>query len=443
MMSDQRGADLRSGADRVMVYSSDTHVGPRMQDFRPYCPQKYLSQFEDFAASPYAQPERGLEAFLKTFSDEYRNGAARNSKTNGHWDPHARLRDMDRDGVSGGVVFHNSLNGQPFPLDYMNSFASGHSTSETRELIGVGRQIYNRWLADFVSVEPHRNLGLAQLPFWDIDAATRELEWAADHGLNGVNFPAPGAFGNVQPSDPTFDRFFAAAAALDMTLATHIGAMPPTEHPFGGMNGEGDHCFLLLDNTEWGIRVVYSLVYYGVFERHPDLKLVVTEIPGVFWDEMNRKLDSVYKSPVRRLEHSLTKLPSEYTASNVWMGNSFQSRPEAISAIAIGREDRFMWGSDYPHSEGTFSYSEDPAEYPMTRLSLANTYHGLPLDKVRKLVGENVFEAFPRVDPAELYKVAERIGPTVDEIATKPDLGKYDYVTNTGTLAFRTEGAWN
>ena len=51
-------------------------------------------------------------------------------------------------------------------------------------------KIYNRWLADFVSQAPHRHIGLAQLPMWDLEAAVAEVEWAHEAGLRGVNFPA-------------------------------------------------------------------------------------------------------------------------------------------------------------------------------------------------------------------------------------------------------------
>ena len=44
--------------------------------------------------------------------------------------------------------------------------------------------------------------------------------------------------------------------------------------------------FLQMDSTEWGIRVVYALVFFRVFEHDPNLKLVVTEVPGVISDQM-------------------------------------------------------------------------------------------------------------------------------------------------------------
>jgi predicted TIM-barrel fold metal-dependent hydrolase len=424
----------------VMAFSVDSHVGPPMEILRPYCPKNYLEAFDEFTASEQAAITEKAEFFERLFSDKYRHGRQRNAQTAGHYDPHTRLRDMDRDGVSGGVIFHDSLNGEPFPFDLTNSLGNGIPLPEARELAAIGRGMYNRWLADFCSVEPERAAGLAQLPFWDIDATIKELEWCAENGLRGVNFPAPGQGGMLQPGDPMLDPFFAACAALDMTLATHIGATPP--RPESAVELSGSLHFGLIDTVNWGTRVVYMLCIFGVFERYPNLKLVLTEHPGVFWNEMVLRMDSVYYSPQHHPNPMVSRPPSEYMASNVWIGNSFQSRQEAVDAIEIGREDRFLWGSDYPHPEGTYTYPEDPEQYPMTKVALANTYHDLPLEKVRRLVGANALDAYPRLDGAALGQVAERVGIRVNEISTAPDLNEYPYINDTGTLAFRTFGPW-
>jgi hypothetical protein len=76
-------------------------------------------------------------------------------------------------------------------------------------------------------------------------------------------------------------------------------------------------------------------------------------------------------------------------------------------------------------------------------LSLANTYHDLPIEAVRRLVGANAFDAYPRLDRAALGKVADRIGVPVSEIDTTPDLGGRSDISTTGTLAFRREGPWS
>jgi len=433
----RREPETTLDAAPVLVFSADSHIGPRKADLRPYCPKKYLDEFDDFYESVEALTPMFEEMAKKGASEEAFNGRRRNLGTAGHYDPHARLRDYDRDGVAGGVIFHASLNDEPMPFDLMNVFANGIPAAEAQELAGVGRSMYNRFLADFCTVEPERHVALAQLPFWDLDASIREVEWCADHGFRGVNFPVPGAPGRERPYGDEFDGFFSAAAALDMTLTTHNGARP---HGFF-FDMPADFQWGLLEAGEWGLRTIYMTIIFGVFERHPNLKLVLTEIPGIRWEEMAARMDSIFLSPFRRADH-LPRLPSEYLNENVWIGCSFMSREEAQTAIEIGREDRCMWGSDYPHPEGTFSYSSDPAEYPMTRLSLANTFHDLSLDKVRKMVGTNAFDAYPRLDRPGLQKVAERVGFAAREISTAPDLGQHPYITNTGTMGFRTRGAW-
>jgi predicted TIM-barrel fold metal-dependent hydrolase len=425
---------------RIMVFSADTHVGPAPEHLRPYCPRRYLSAYGDFVERWGNQYNQFFE--MRAFSDAYWEGRRRNALTDGHHDPQAWLADMDRDGVTGGVVFHDSLNGQPMPFDLANSVGNGIPEVEAHELAGVGREMYNRWLADFCDATDGRALGLAQLPFWDIDASIAELERCAASGMGGVNFPAPGQPGMRQPGHPDLDRFFAACASLDMALATHIGAIPP-QSEYGDPLGEATFHFGLLDSGEWGLRTVYQLVIFGVFERHPNLKLVLTEVPGVFWEEMCVKMDSLHDSPIRRQNEKTARRPSEYAATNVWMGNSFQSRQEAEAAIGISREDRFMWGSDYPHAEGTYIHSVDVGLYPRTRLSLAYNYHGLPMGKVRKLLGQNALDAFPRLDGAKLAKIADQVGITTDEIAHAPDLSNYPDIEGTGTLAFRHSGPWS
>jgi predicted TIM-barrel fold metal-dependent hydrolase len=422
---------------RLLVFSADTHIGPRAEDLRPYCPTQHLEAFDEFYVGVEAMKAMAEQMGKMGFSDAALNGVDKNLHTAGHYDPNARLQDYERDGIAAAVIFHASQNGEPIPFDVMNMMANGTPEPIGREMAAVGRKIYNRWLADFCSVSPERHVGLAQLPMWDLDASIAELEWCAENGLRGVNFPCHGSSDHVRPYGPEFDPFFAAAASLDMTLATHVGA-----RPFGFFfDMPADYHFGLLESGEWGIRHVYVMVIFGVFERHPNLKLVLTEVPGVRWEEMCQRMDSIFLSPLRRSEH-LSKPPSEYMATNVWMGSSFMARHEAEAAIDTGCEDRFIWGSDYPHAEGTYSFSADPDEYPMSRLSLANTFHDMPIDKVRKIVGLNAFDAYPRLDRGALTEVVERVGVTAAEISTAPDLTEFPQVQNTGTMGFRTQGDW-
>src|SRR5262245_28566417 len=172
-----------AGSEPVVVVSNDTHIGPRLvEDFRPYCPSSHLDEFDRFAAETAAQ----LQATINSF-----NGGGfvhhPNLRTLGHYDSAARLADYDYDGIAAGVMFHGSMNMEPIPF---LGGGIGIERGVDRELVAVGQHIYNEWLSDFVSQAPHRHIGLAMVPIWDLDATVDEVEWAHDAGLRGVNFPA-------------------------------------------------------------------------------------------------------------------------------------------------------------------------------------------------------------------------------------------------------------
>src|SRR5690606_22310350 len=130
----------------------------------------------------------------------------------------------------------------------------------------------------------------------------------------------------------------------------------------------------------------HLLIFAGVFERHPELKLVLTEQPGEWWPYLCNELDSVHVANTRfggPLRKQVPKAPSEYLHRNVYIGGSFLSRSEAEGAVRDGYADRVLWGSDYPHMEGTWQLGETS----FTRLSLRFTFAGLPEHVVRAMLG--------------------------------------------------------
>ena len=110
------------------------------------------------------------------------------------------------------------------------------------------------------------------------------------------------------------------------------------------------------------------------------------------------------------IDNMLPRLPSEYFARNCWLGASFPSPAEVgvLESIAL---DRFMWGSDYPHKEGT---------YPYTRESLRRSFSSTPEADLRKIFAENIASVYD-FDLAELDPIAANVGPTPAEIAVPLD----------------------
>jgi hypothetical protein len=110
---------------------------------------------------------------------------------------------------------------------------------------------------------------------------------------------------------------------------------------------------------------------------------------------------------------------------------------EAVTALELGYERTMMWGSDYPHSEGSWTRPETDLEQPQVHRALHTTFEGLPPHVVRLMAGENAARCYG-LDVAHLRKVAEQVGaPTPADLAEPPS-GPSHGVGGTGHMAFRT-----
>jgi predicted TIM-barrel fold metal-dependent hydrolase len=352
---------------------------------------------------------------------------------------HARLRDLDADGVAGEVLFHDSQNGEPIPFQNVSLLAPNMTVDQDFDLLKSGQHIYNQWLADVCSIEPERQLGLMHLPMWDVDAAVAELEWARSAGLKGLNFPFPRPF--FKPyNDPSWEPLWDACEANEVTLCNHGGAGASTVEM-----GPGALSVAKFEiSMSARICPMDLLVFGGVFERHPGLRLVSTESPGLWWQSVMKEMDSIHMIDTVSFgpgeKQRVPRLPSEYAARQVWIGASFHARFEAEDAIEHGYADRVIWGSDYSHFEGTYQFdAEGPNGEPMTLAALRFTYHDLPEDVVRKMVGGNAMNAY-NFDHAALTKVAERIhAPSYEDLNTDVPSER---PPESGFLSFRTFGFW-
>ena len=98
--------------------------------------------------------------------------------------------------------------------------------------------------------------------------------------------------------------------------------------------------------------------------------------------------------------------PSDYYRRNIAVGASCVPRADLELRAAIG-PDQIMWGSDYPHPEGT---------WPNTGEYLKTTFAGFPEADGRKILGDNAVQ-FYGLDRDKLQQVADRIGPDVSIFA--------------------------
>ena len=278
-----------------------------------------------------------------------------------------------------------------------------------RQLRKAGIDAHNRWLRDWCAEYPEQRRGLPQIFLEDIDDAISTLEWAAAEGF--VSFMMP----HVAPDQglpglwsPHWDRLWAAAQDLDLVMTQHGGNGTPNygDDPASGL-------MFLLEVPFFANRNLGHLLMSGVFERFPNLKYVMTE-QGVGWAvDALRRMDGFHlqmsSGRVGELGFSadivLPMKPSEYFQRNVWIGASFPSPKEAEAIKALGT-DKVMWGSDYPHHEGT---------YPFSKESLQRSFHEWDEADMRKVLSENAAHVY-RFDLDVLDPIAADHGPTVDEV---------------------------
>lgn len=407
------GANRES--DRLLIVSSDGHVGPPLGQYRDYIDPQYRADFDGFMAQyrPLWMSTRARDAALpETWSRDYQREWMVKEKVklacDAVWKPARRLEAMDADGIAAEVLFpdEQSYNVPPFYL-----FNRDHERPFEKEFAPevrlAGARAYNRWLAEFCSAAPGRLLGVALIgSVANVARAIEEVKWAKDNGIRGgVALPliyyntADEPFYNHRRYDP----LWAACADLEMPLHTHNGPGCPSY-------GDAPEAPLLfaVECTWWPHRPLWFLTLGGAFERHPKLKLIMTEQGSLWTLDALGMMDHLvthekYSDGTRK---HLKLKPSEYFARQCWLGASIVHPTEIAQRERIGIS-RMMWGWDYPHLEAV--------DWLTPKDNLRALLKGVAENEVRALVGENAVAAFG-LDAAELERLAGRIGPRAQEI---------------------------
>jgi predicted TIM-barrel fold metal-dependent hydrolase len=396
--------------DRYLVISSDGHAGLPAEQYRDYLDPQYREAFD--AALPIqieitqAMEKRFLIADINA---KWRQGHEK--ELSGAWDHDERIKVIDADGVAGEVLFPDGItemNSPPFGAGF-----SMPSDGVVPELQWAGSRAHNRWIAEFVQMAPERRIGLACVPaLWDVDEAVREIHWARDNGLGGIILPF--MWGKLPAyHHRKYDPIWAACQDMDLPIHFHSGPAPMEQYFGPLLHGEredqenlpGAVGAYVSEVCWWVARPVTFMIWGGAFERYPRLKVAVTEGTSIWVPEYLRLLDHRYEvthyaQKLGDFRSHLSMRPSEYFRRNVRLGASCMPRREAELRHETGVEC-IMWGTDYPHPEGSWPYTRD---------QMLGTFHGLPEDEVAAMLGGNAVE-FYGLDAEKLAPLVARIGP--------------------------------
>jgi predicted TIM-barrel fold metal-dependent hydrolase len=382
--------------DRYTVISADCHAGADLPDYKPYLERRYHDEFDAWAAT-----------YVNPYEDLLTDSADRN------WDSERRLAELEADGIVAEVVFPNTVP----PFFPSGSLTAPAPTAADFELRWAGLRAHNRWLADFCAAAPGRRAGVCQILLNDVEEAVKEIRRAVRAGLKGgVLLPGtPPGSGLPELYSLDYDPIWAVCAELDVPVNHHAGSASP---PLG--DEPAARAVFMVETTWFSHRALWHLIFGGAFRRHPGLKLVLTEqgsgwIPGVL-DMLDYYHGRLVRAATRRataesrfgagLAGHMGGAPSEVWRGNCYVGASFMRPHEVPLRHRIGI-DKIMWGSDYPHDEGTHPYSREALRF---------AYAGVPRQEAAAMLGGNAARVYG-FDLGLLDPVAAKVGPTVAELA--------------------------
>jgi predicted TIM-barrel fold metal-dependent hydrolase len=279
------------------------------------------------------------------------------------WDPELRIKDQDRDGVRGEVLYP-SLGMRLFQM-------------EDGELRAACFSAYNDWLADYCSHDPRRLAGVAMVSLDDPLTGVEELQRAAKKGLRGAMIW--GAAPAERPySDPSYDPFWAVAHDLGIPVSLHI----LTERRGGSDFRSVMRAYPSLHHSVG--QSLTDIIFAGVLERFPNLKFVSVENDIGWIPHFLQRLDHSYEK-YRYLEKDylakdpITNPPSYYFRRQV--AATFQDdRVGVVMREFIGVKS-LMWGSDFPHSDST---------WPNSLAVIERDFEGVPEQERRMMTSSNV-----------------------------------------------------
>jgi predicted TIM-barrel fold metal-dependent hydrolase len=291
-----------------------------------------------------------------------------------------RLADMDRDGADASVMYG--------PTDPM--------AIDDPELRRACYEAYNDWLGEFCAAQPARLIGVPQLCLDDPEAARDELERLARRGgLRHVNLLAARA----QPAiyDEAWESFWALAEEVNLPIGFHLAVLvkrTPLVNPNRSATNPAIEVASRFAQEPPGMQLLEpmtGLIFNGVLDHHPRLKMVMAEAGLVWVPSMIQGLDIWYQRTRdgRRLSAAapvtLPKLlPSEYFHRQIWL--SFVDEPIGVKMVGnILDGDKVMFGSDYPHPAST---------WPDSQQTIGGHWHGIAPELRQKIIRGNACALF-------------------------------------------------
>ncbi len=316
-------------------------------------------------------------------------GGRRKNDQPGAMEKSKRVEEMAADGVSAEVLY---------PTHGLRALSLDDPALEE-----ACTRVYNDWLIDYCQAAPDRLIGNAILSMYNIDGAIQEMERCRKAGLRGSviwQVPPP----EIPFTSDHYNPFWAAAQDLNMPVNLHIlsghgynkrRALTSADTSVGepGINQDRSSVNQKLIQT---IDALYDIIFSGVLERFPRLKVVLVESEIGWLPFVLEQWDYYFKRHgIDRPGVSLKKLPSEYFHRQVYA--TFFNDAVGGRLLSWWGVDNCMWSNDFPHGNST---------WPHSRGIVARDMGDLPSESRAKLLRENVARLYDISMPKPIAAVA-------------------------------------
>ncbi len=266
---------------------------------------------EGWAIDGKTPPSRtyGLEAMAGFKRSEFRiSGLKHADLRKGNYDGAEHLKDMDIDGVYASVTYPGFM-----PAFY---------THPDKEVALAGIQVYNDWILDeFQAADPKRLCGLAMTPMEvGIEETVAEIKRIHRKGCRAAYIPGSPSVPYNHPAH--YEAVWQTANDLGITLCMHRNhGGPPDQTEWDAYSEDQESIGGIVTRYFSCIRPFSYLIFNGVFDRYPNLKLVGAEVDcgwAPFWVQTLDRQWQVQKSwfPVK-LQHQ----PSDFIGKNIFTTN--------------------------------------------------------------------------------------------------------------------------
>lgn len=291
-----------------------------------------------------------------------------------------RLEVMDIQGIEGAIMFPQA-----------DALVIHSAFPESAEKSMAAVRAFNRWVdAEWGFNYQNRIFVPAAICLMDVDLALAEVDWAIEHGARGFLLP-PGPLHGRSPADPIYDPFWARLNEAKIGAMVHLNY---TDYALQGARYSEDPESHFIDGNKsftafqwfsyWGDRPVMemtaALIFHGLFERFPDVRIALSEQGTVWLPYTLRKMDHAFMMGRKGTFDSIGSRPSDTFRQHFLVAPYPEENVERPMEV-VG-DTCLTFGSDFPHGEGL----ADPAEYALAMLN------GITEEQRKKLMRDNLAE---------------------------------------------------